>query len=329
MKINFSLKTILITFFTLCLFLYVLGVYWSFEPESIDIRAEVTADATAGNTVPVIGYTTTTALIRVSETLLDKPGGFLANDALPPSVFLDNIPAWEFGALEMVRDLSLIMRKEFSRSQSQSIEDKFLKKAHPQFNIDHRSWAFPSAEGEYRQAIDLLYQYRSALGDTQQPSQFYARTDNLRVWLGEVSKRLGSYSQRLSASVGIDQLNNGLAGDSAAQQSNYSSSIVELKTSWWKIDDEFYEARGACWALLNFLKAIEIDFNDVLVRKNAKVSVEQIIRELEASQEAVWSPMILNGSGFGLLANHSLVMANYISRANAALIDLNDLLSQG
>ena len=39
--------------------------------------------------------------------------------------------------------------------------------------------------------------------------------------------------------------------------------------------------------------------------------------------------MILNGSGFGLLANHSLVMANYISRANAALIDLNDLLSQG
>jgi len=329
MKINFSLRTILLTFFTLCLFLYILGVYWSFEPEGIDIRAEVSADVNAENTVPVIGYTTTTALIRVSETLLDKPGGFLANDALPPGVFLDNIPAWEFGALEMVRDLSLIMRKEFSRSQSQSIEDKFLKKVHPQFNIDHRSWAFPSAEGEYRQAIDLLYKYRSALGDTQQQSQFYARTDNLRVWLSEVTKRLGSYSQRLSTSVGREQLNNDLAGDSAAQQSNYSSSIIELKTSWWKIDDEFYEARGACWALLNFLKAIEIDFNDVLVRKNAKVSVEQIIRELEASQEAVWSPMILNGSGFGLLANHSLVMANYISRANAALIDLNDLLSQG
>jgi hypothetical protein len=81
--------------------------------------------------------------------------------------------------------------------------------------------------------------------------------------------------------------------------------------------------------LLHFLKAVEIDFNDVLEKKNAKVSVQQIIRELEASQEAVWSPMILNGSGFGLLANHSLVMANYISRANAALIDLNDLLSQG
>ena len=39
--------------------------------------------------------------------------------------------------------------------------------------------------------------------------------------------------------------------------------------------------------------------------------------------------MVLNGDGFGVLANHSLVMANYISRANAALIDLNELLSKG
>ena len=67
----------------------------------------------------------------------------------------------------------------------------------------------------------------------------------------------------------------------------------------------------------------------MLRKKNAQVSLQQIIRELEGTQETVWSPMILNGSGFGLLANHSLVMASYISRANAAIIDLRDLLSQG
>jgi hypothetical protein len=39
--------------------------------------------------------------------------------------------------------------------------------------------------------------------------------------------------------------------------------------------------------------------------------------------------VLLNGSGFGPLANHSLVMASYISRANAALIDLRALLAQG
>jgi hypothetical protein len=330
MKSVFTMKSVSSVVLGLFLVLYLLGVYWGFEPDEFDIHSEVTKAATAENVTPVVGYTTTTALILVSETLLNKPGGYLANDALPPSVFLDNIPAWEFGALEMVRDMALVMRQEFSRSQSQSLENSHLKIAQPQFNIDHTSWAMPSAESEYQKAIDALYAYRKALTDVNsQSAQFYARADNLRDWLQEVTKRLGSYSQRLSASVGREQLNVDLAGDNVAQQSTYSSANLQLKTSWWKIDNEFYEARGACWALLHFLRAIEIDFNDVLAKKNAKVSVQQIIRELEASQEAIWSPMVLNGSGFGVLANHSLVMANYISRANAALIDLNDLLSQG
>jgi hypothetical protein len=38
---------------------------------------------------------------------------------------------------------------------------------------------------------------------------------------------------------------------------------------------------------------------------------------------------VLNGSPFGFFANHSLVMANYISRANAAIIDLRQLLERG
>jgi len=309
---------------------YIIGVYWSFEPNEFDIKALVTEQATKENVAPVVGYTTTTALIKVTETLLDKPGGYLSNDALPPSVFLDNIPSWEFGVLEMSRDMALIMRKEFSRSQSQSVENQYLKSAQPSLNIDHTSWAMPSAESEYKKAIKELYLYRQALADSaNQSAQFYARADNLTDWLKEVEKRLGSYSQRLSASVGRDQLNTDLAGDANAQQSTSTASHIEMKTSWWQIDNEFYEARGACWALLHFLKAVEIDFADVLADKNATVSLQQIIRELEASQQAVWSPMILNGDGFGLLANHSLVMANYISRANAALIDLNKLLSQG
>ena len=102
-----------------------------------------------------------------------------------------------------------------------------------------------------------------------------------------------------------------------------------VKTPWTEIDDVFFEARGTSWALIQFLRAMEVDFADVLAKKNAQVSVAQIIRELEGTQEMVWSPMILNGSGFGVLANHSLVMASYVSRANAAIIDLRELLSQG
>ena len=102
-----------------------------------------------------------------------------------------------------------------------------------------------------------------------------------------------------------------------------------MKTPWLQIDDVFYEARGATWALMHFLQAIEIDFEQVLADKNAGASLSQIIRELEASQRSVFFPIILNGSGFGIVANHSLTMANYISRANAAIIDLRSLLAQG
>jgi len=91
----------------------------------------------------------------------------------------------------------------------------------------------------------------------------------------------------------------------------------------------FHKARGTSWALVHFLKAIEIDFQDVLEKKNARASVQQIIRELEMTQHSIYSPIIVNGRGFGLLANHSLVMASYISRANAAIIDLRELLSKG
>jgi len=331
MNTMFTTKKVTWTIIVIALLLYIVGIYWSFEPDSIDIHTEVTQAAKADNVAPVVGYTTTTALIKVSEVLLYKPGGYLSNDIILPSLLLDNMPAWEFGTLEMIRDLALVMRKDFSRSQSQSSVNIHLQEAQPKFNIDNKSFTLPSAESEYADAIKHLYAYRAALVSTSSgnKAQFYARADNLRAYIEEVQKRLGSYSHRLSLSVGREQVNTDLAGDSMAKQSSQGDLRLHLKTSWWKIDDVFYEARGATWALLQLLRAIEIDFNSVLVNKNAKISLQQIIRELEASQASLWSPMILNGSGFGMLANHSLVMANYISRANAALIDLNELLTKG
>ncbi|MGE6650886.1 DUF2333 family protein [Shewanella colwelliana] len=304
---------------------YFIGVWWSVEPDVIPPHQ---LNSETGHNV--VGYATTTSLIETVETLLDKNGGWLSNDIMPPSLFMDNMPAFEFGAIEQARDLALIMRKEFSRSQSQSTADKDLLAAHSKLNIEHTSWLVPSAEGEYRDAVKLLKLYRARMSDSNNPdAQFYARADNLNEWLKEVQKRLGSMSQRLSASVGQERLNTDLAGDSEASQSTPNFASQQIKTSWWKIDDVFYETRGATWALLNFMKAIEIDFADVLKKKNAEVSLQQIIRELEETQQPVWSPMILNGSGFGIVANHSLVMANYVSRANAAVIDLTNLLTQG
>jgi len=310
--------------------LYLLGVYWSAEPDLFEINKD-DAYVTQGQEKRfIIGYTTVATTEKIVTTLLDKNGGYLSNDILPPSLFLDNIPAWEFGALVQVRDIASVLRNDMSRSQSQSLENADLKEAEPLFNNDHSKWMLPSSEGKYRDGVEKLSNFKNDLLKADRPDvQFYARADNLRAWLELVNKRLGGLSQRLSASVGQERLNTDLSGDSAASQSTQTASQFMVKTPWMKIDDTFYEARGACWALIHLLKAVQIDFESVLEKKNAKASLAQIIRELEATQETVWSPMILNGSGFGGLANHSLVMANYISRANAGLIDLSELLSRG
>jgi hypothetical protein len=237
---------------------------------------------------------------------------------------------WEFGVLTQVRDLARSLRNDMSRSQSQSLENKDLSIAEPQFNYSNDSWLFPSTEGEYERGIKALERYLKDLSSQpKKNSQFYARADNLRDWLALVEKRLGSLSQRLSASVGQERINTDLAGDPEAKQSTTSSENVMVQTPWLEIDDVFYEARGATWALIHFLQAVEIDFRDILKKKNALISLRQIIRELKETQRPISSPIVLNGRGFGFTANYSLVMASYISRANAALIDLRNLLSQG
>jgi hypothetical protein len=310
----------------------IVGWYWSQEPEQFSVQQRAEATAQSAQHQMVNGYTTAATLKHVASTLLDKPGGYLANDLAPPGLWLDNMPSWEYGVLIQVRDMARAMRKDFARSQSQSTEDPDLAKAEPRFHFDNKSWALPASEAEYAEGIKSLDRYLARLADPgQSNAQFYTRADNLNNWLGDAATRLGSLSQRLSASVGQVRLNTAVVDPSLLGDDAPADFVagVNYETPWLQIDNVFYEARGQAWALAHLLRAIEVDFADVLAKKNATVSVRQIIRELEAAQETLWSPMILNGSGYGLLANHSLVMANYISRANAGLIDLRQLLSQG
>jgi len=321
-------KWLLLVLIALLVLMLGLGFYMSREPGSFDVRQVALARAGGDESKLVTGYVTTSTLMKTMETLLYKPGGYLSNDITPPSIFLDNIPEWEFGTLVQIRDLAGTMRNHYSRSRTQSQENKYLKEAEPNFNFSNDSWLF--TQGNYADGLANLNGY---LGDltrqSEEDAQFFARADNLSAWLAVVEKRLGDLSQRLGASVAQVRVNTDLAGETGAAQSTQVSRTVTTKTSWMQIDNNFYEARGACWALLHYLRAVQIDFASVLAKKNADNLVEQIIRELEGTQRQIWSPVILNGSGFGLWANHSLVMASYISRANASVIDLRDLLSNG
>jgi hypothetical protein len=305
--------------------------WWDTEPALFDPVA-VTQTRMQELKRPVsTGATTTVTLITSVRTLLDKRGGYLSNDKLPPGVFLDNVPNWEFGSLTASRDLVRALRNDFSRSQTQSTEDRDLAEADPLLNSPNDRWLLPSSESQYRKAIRHLDGYLARLGDADgSNAHFYARADNLADYLQLVSARLGSLSQRLSASVGQIRIGDVDASDPAGASTVAVPGGGRLvKTPWTRIDDNFYEARGYTWTLLEQLKAIQRDFGSILRSKHADVSLEQVIRELEEAQRPLHSPMVLNGSPFGFFANHSLVMANYVSRANAALIDLRELLKRG
>jgi hypothetical protein len=319
-------RTIGIVLLVLLTLLTVLGIYWSRTPKVFWVNEFVDEGQ------HVVGSSTADTLIRVASTLHDKPGGYLFNDRMPPGVWLDNIPNWEKGVLTQVTDLARVMRSDYSRSQSQSKEDPDLDLATEKFFSESNSWLFPPSERRFEEGIEAVAHYRDRLTgkiDAKPDAQFYARADNLRDWLAEVEKRLGSLTGRLGDSVAKNRVNQGLAGEPAAAAARTEDDNIVVRTSWFKIDDVFFEARGTAWALTHFLRAAQFDFAGVLKDKNAEASVRQIIRELEASLAPLHSPMILNGSGYGLFANHSLVMANYLARANSAVINLRQLLDQG
>lgn len=302
---------------------FAIGFWASREPDVFWVNRS--ADQANG----VVGYSTVDTLVRVGETLLGKNAGYLTNDKLPPFVILDNIPSWELGVVNQMRDLGRVMRDDYTRSQSQSKEDPDVAEGAPKFFYDNNSWVFPTTESEYRNGIERFARYRERLVAGDPDTVFFARADNLREWLAQVEKRLGSLTRRLGNSVARNRINDDLAGDAAAEAAGAQPDTVDVRTSWWKTDNIFFEARGTAWALVHFFRAAEFDFAHVLEDKNAEASVRQIIRELEASLTPLRSPMVLNGGGYGLTANHSLVMANYLARANAAVINLRELLDQG
>lgn len=272
----------------------VLGFWWSRLPDAP--VAGPLRDVAGEARVPA-GLVTATMLQAIVERLLDKPGGWLSNDALPPGAWLDNMPAFERGALGAVRDLARALRRDFGRAPEQALEDPDLQRAEPRFFFDPDRW--PGSEAEYRDGIAALDGYRERLRTPSAvPARFTARADTLARWLDDVDARLDAHVRRLGAA---------------------SPEAEGGATPWAEQDDAFFEARGYAWALRAVLGAIAIDFRPVLAEAQAVAPLDAAIGELGGTQRALRTPMILGGSEYGVLANHSLVMGGYLARARTEL----------
>lgn len=277
-----------------------LGWAWGREPGLFAVTAPSGGERRPGRLVLLTQE-------RILDRLTAKPGGYLDNDLLPPGSLADNIPAWERGVLVQSRDLVAVLRDP-AGALSAAPGQADLAEAAEALAVYPGAWSMPSAEGEFARAGAALRRVADAAG----PDPLVTET-RLVAWLGIAQRRLGGLGARLNASRLVAAAPATGAGD-------------EPGTSWVLVDDVFYEARGGSWALLHLLKAIEIDFGPRLAARGADLGLRAAIHELEAAQQPLWSPVVLNGAGFGPFANHSLVLANYLNRARAELAEVQSLL---
>jgi len=84
---------------TAAVIIVILGIWWSRSPARFDVRENALALADGDQAALVTGSYTAATAVRIGRTLLNKPGGYLSNDKLPPGLYLDNIPNWEFGTI--------------------------------------------------------------------------------------------------------------------------------------------------------------------------------------------------------------------------------------
>jgi hypothetical protein len=88
-----------------------------------------------------------------------------------------------------------------------------------------------------KDGLAALDRYFDALvSGEDQTARFFPRADNLAAYLVVVEKRLGSYAQRLSASVGDDELTAELVADAEAQTLTAEMASSRTRTPWCSMD---------------------------------------------------------------------------------------------
>ncbi len=297
------------------------GYYWSEEPAPFNVIDQAILEAEEIERPVVEGTATTAVVIHLVEVLLEKPGGFLANDRLPPGILMDDLPQWEYGVMVMVRDMTRALHDRIGRKQGYP-EDDDITIADARFRIAHDSRFLPDTGSEYQAGAEHLRDYLRRLSNTRNPgAQFDASPENLVLWLKMVEVRLDGLLQQLGSCVREDAY--GVATQAANQEA------APVYASWHQVDNIFFEARGSAWALSHLLQAVEIDFSRTLKKQEARPHIARILRELEPAIAPLKSPVILNGGNYSIWANHPQVLASYLFRARTEVVALREKVELG
>lgn len=315
--------------------LYGISVYVDTIPENItfnEIRQVYQSDAKAAGTekekMPV-GYATSQAFYYSLDKVLNKRGGYLTNDYLPPFVMMDNMPAFEKGAINALKRTSDILTEKMAYVGSTKIDDN-LQTAMNALGFNQNTWGYfvlSNTEKEFSRALVGFKKYRESLVDKDpNTGQFVTRANDLREMMGVYQSLLRDLDGTLKSSTGVEKMNFDYENESAKEQQERSKVV---KASFMKIDDNFYEAKGVAWVIFNEMIGLRYDFYSVLKDKNALIDFDQALAYMYKINKPYNWAMVLPGGDYTFLGNHSANLASDLSSAESNISRVKDLLKDG
>ncbi|HEJ83332.1 MAG TPA: DUF2333 family protein [Desulfobacteraceae bacterium] len=264
------------------------------------------------------------AFVKVNELLIEQMSdNWLPNDLFWPTVFLDNMPNFQIGQLEVIRYNIRVLRDNLSRMRTTDKLDRWAEGAFTALSNDPYKWWFPSAESRWQKAYKDLQGYYQGLKNGT--SFFYPRADNLVELLNQYASLMGGVNTRLINAP--QRKGTVLPATEDAGKPSAGDEVVQIDIPWRQIDDNFYYAQGVAYALHEAFKAIRIDFYEVLDRKNSLKLIDKITELLARCQFEPW--IVFNGSPDSIFANHSLNVSGVFNDARQKIYSLTVALQQG
>jgi hypothetical protein len=247
-----------------------------------------TAGHAAFSTTGVRGVAFVDAMVApMHYELYDRFYGWRPNDIIE---WTDNVNNYQLGVLEVTRRTAEVLAERISRTGSTQSFEKELEKARSNFNINADQYWLPSAETSYKEALELLENYKGKLMNGT--ALFYNRSDNLIPLLRAYENLLGSCDDNLIKTKEDD-----------------GSDV-----SWFMADNYFYYAKGVAGAMHSILSAVAVDFaNTIETRRGTEVLHHAIEALSHAMHIEPW--IVTDAAPDGILANHRANMAGPISHA--------------
>lgn len=261
--------------------------------------------------------------VKANQALAkDMKEKWLPNDIFWPTIFLDNMPNFQLGELEVVRYNTRVLRDNLTRMRTTDKLDPHAEKAFTSFSNDPYKWMFPSSESKWEEGYNSLEMFYENLMSGQ--STFFPRADNLVQLLDQYLSLMGGANTKLVSAARPSRAVTPASNDDTNVTSENSTNIV---VPWYEVDNNFYYAQGIAYSLHLSFKAIKKDFYSVLQDKNCIAMVDRIIEDLGRCN---FEPVIIfNGNPDSIFANHSLNLSGIFNDARQKINSLTVALVQG